>query len=390
MVFYCHNLQPSIPGIFMDYKIKTCFLFSLLVLNTSKAYSWGEAGHSIIGAIAEERMEPTTRNFIAGILGIEPVAVSAVWADAVKDDQRFNHNSKSRIQSERDADDNNFSDFHFVEVPTGFTYDTSPEKNVKDSYGAIAGAITILKAPKKEYPRLAKIIALRYLVHIVGDIHQPLHVGNNFDIGGNVCSVLVENEKYPTNLHAVWDNVLVSEFGKKLVDKNDPKARPAKYYPEYITGIKKFREEKFNQAKPQDVSETAIKSWIAESQAIRESSVYPDAPNSMDNFPVNEKYKHRNYCMWFADQKNNIIGEGSAKSTKEIPMTAIPHLYTPYLESNEKIIEDRLISGGIRLAAVLDSIALEVSKQHPLPENTEKQVFQSLQQIFKNLNQAEK
>jgi hypothetical protein len=110
----------------------------------------------------------------------------------------------------------------------------------------------------------------------------------------------------------------------------------------------------------------------------------------MDNIPANEKHKHRNYCMWFADQKNNVLGENSAKSMKEIPMTAIPHLFTPYLENNEKIIEDRLISGGIRLAGILDSIALEVSKQHPLPENNEKKVFQSLQQIFKNLNQVEK
>jgi hypothetical protein len=367
------------------------FLNSILfvsLFSSSSAWCWGELGHSIIGAIAESRMEPATKAFVEGIIGIEPLALTATWADSVRDDQRFGHGAGEYDQDKKDADDNNFSDYHFAEVPTGFTYDSKPNKDLKDAFGGISGAILILKAPDNQFPKASKILALRYLVHLMGDIHQPLHVGNGHDIGANFCSVIWQNQKFPTNLHSVWDSPMVIEWGKTLVDSSDSKAQTPQYYPEYMDVIKKLRNEQFNQPKPQDVSLDAIKDWIDGTAAIRETTIYPDNADNMVNILPQDKYKNRPYCMWFADQKKNILGDTSPKSRKDIPMSVIPVLEKQYIDQNVGIVESQIILAGIRLAAVLDDIAAEQAKASSpsdvIDAGLEQEIIKNIQSIFHN------
>jgi len=363
-------------------------LIPVLFLISSQAWCWGDLGHSIVGAVAEERMKPETKAFVEGVLGIEPMAFTATWADAVRSDERFNHDASNYDQSIKDKDNNNFSDYHFADVPTGYTYDNKPVKDLKDAFGGISGAITVLKAPSKHFPRAAKIIALRYLIHLIGDIHQPLHVGNGYDIGANFCSVFLGASKFPTNLHSVWDGPMVQELGKTLVDPKDPQSKPALYYDNYIAAFKKYRASKFNQAKPQDVSLTAIKGWIDESAAIRETTVYPDDPQTMVGVPNTEKYKHRAYCMWLADKKKNIFGDTSARSKADIPVAAMPKIDAAYISKNMPVVEDQLINAGVRLAAVLDDIAASVAQsEHPprtVPASLEEKILNSMQSLFHN------
>jgi|GEM_PF-83870 len=358
-------------------------IFSISVVS-SKAQAWGDLGHSIVGAIAEERMEPETRAFVAGVLGIEPMALTATWADSVRDDHRFNHNPNEYDQAIKDADDNNFSDYHFVDIPTGSTYDTKVVKDVKDALGGISGAVAILKAPLNRFPQASRLLALRYLVHLIGDLHQPLHVGNGYDIGGNFCSVKWQNQPAPTNLHSVWDGPMITEWGKTLVDSSNPKSKAPQYYPNYLAAIETLRKDKFNQSKPSDVSIAAIKGWLQESVTLRESTIYPDSASSLQGVESTEKYRHRAYCMWLSDKKKNIFGDTSAKTRADIPPDAIPVLDDAYIRQNVPIIEDRLIVAGVRLAAVLDDIAQAADKANSLDSGAVQSTLQSLQALFHN------
>ena len=376
-------------------------LIGLTLSYSPQAHCWGALGHQIVGAVADERMEPATRAYVSGILGIEPTAIAATWADAVRDDERFGHDERQYDQNKKDADNRNFSDYHFVDVPVGTTYDTRKEKDFKDAVGAIAGAVAILKDSTGHSNRPEKIIALRYLVHLIGDIHQPLHVGNGHDLGANFCSVLWQTQSSPENLHAVWDGNLVTALGATLIDPTNSHAQAPRFYSEYLAAFKKLRTTELSADKPKDVSIAAVKNWITESAAIRDNvalsgnanttareiGVYPEKPGALSAFP-NEEYQHRPYCMWFSDQRKNIYGSTSPHRAKDIPPSVLPHIDDVYIKVNTAVVEQQLINSGIRLAAVLDDIAQTVGASarpgRPLSTSEQDAVLDSVQKAFHN------
>jgi hypothetical protein len=340
----------------------------------------------VIGAIAEQRMSAEAKAYVAGVLGLEPLALSATWADSVRDDERFGHNENDYDRNRKDADDFNFSTYHFIDLPAGFTYDTRPNHDLKDSFGAIRGSLAILQDAKAKPAE--KMIALRYLIHMVGDIHQPLHVGNWHDVGGNFCQVYYKESKEPKNLHAVWDANLIEDLGLSLKNSSDPKASPP-YYPEFVALLKQLRADEFNAPKPTDVSLSAIKSWIDESANLRDNKanraigVYPEKAGQMNQYPGTE-YMHRSYCMWFSDSKNGVFGDTSPRNKKDIPDSAIPRLDAEYVNVNLKVVERQVMTAGIRLAAVLDDLALKTSKECSLPPPQQQSIIKTIQSLFHN------
>jgi hypothetical protein len=168
-----------------------CFLslFVTVVFHGPRAYGWGDLGHEVVGAIAEGALKPATHNFVRGILGVEPLAVAATWPDHARGDSRFGQ--KATSPDSEDNNPHNFANYHFCEIPNGFSYTSKPMREKKDCYGAITGATQLLIDKSHQYTRAEKMIALRYLVHIIGDVHQPLHVGNGHDLGANLCQILL-------------------------------------------------------------------------------------------------------------------------------------------------------------------------------------------------------
>ncbi len=308
--------------------------------------AWGDLGHEIVGAVAEIKACPATLEFIRGIIGIEPLAVAAKWPDQVRNDSRFN----SQL-SEFD-----FRLFQFAEVPTGFSYANRPNKDSKDSNGAILGATKILISQAE--PREKKIIALRYLIHIVGDIHQPLHVGNGFDKGGNACSVMVLGARESSNFHSLWDTGMVNKLAE-IYKGQSTRSRFAPYYPEYVRLLKANSGSAWNFKKPNLTASNLggnLSQWIDESAQKREQ-IYPDNLGG-----TNDAYKNRPYCSWYQDQEKNILGATSVdeKSVKSQPIDQA------YIEKWAKpMVEDSLIKGGARLAAILDYVAEQAVKSDP-------------------------
>lgn len=153
------------------------------------AGAWGLTGHRVTAAIADRYLSFEARAAIRGILGpSESIAEASNWPDFM-----------------RSSDDpfwkNEASVFHFVTVPKGKTY-------AEVGAPAAGDAVTALKRFSDTLKNLAataeeKRLALRFVVHLIGDLHQPLHAGDGTDRGGN--DVKVKFFDTQTNLHSVWD-----------------------------------------------------------------------------------------------------------------------------------------------------------------------------------------
>jgi len=150
-------------------------------------------GHRIVGEIADSYLSPSAKKEIQKILGTESIAMGSNWPDFIKSDPAYKYlDVWHYVDFERNI---SFGQMKFV-----LEKDTSA-----NAYNKLNFLITELK--KKALPLDKKQMYLKLLIHIIGDIHQPLHVGYSDDRGGNDVKVSWFNE--PSNLHSVWDAKLI-------------------------------------------------------------------------------------------------------------------------------------------------------------------------------------
>ena len=366
--------------------MKSTLLLLLTMSASVQAWGWADTGHAIVGYIAEDQIKPQTKDFVRGVLGVEPLSVAAIFPDHVKDDQRFAH--KESDPNKRAADNHDFGSYHFCEIPTGYNYDNRPNKAVKDCFGAITKSIELLKDTSERFSREEKMLALRYLVHVMGDVHMPLHVGNGFDLGGNACQIHWKEASNTVNLHAFWDDQMVQVLGQTYADpKATPARRAAIYAPDFVANMKRSHPEMFNEKAKQQAYQGELKTWLMETQALREGGLYPDDPEKMKSVAKGEEHKFRPYCAWYTDQDRNVLGEGSPQPGK-IPSDAMPILTEEqYGRPNAKIVETQLMKAGLRLAATLDEIAdaaIASGKSPALGGEMEEKILKSVQDMFRN------
>ncbi len=358
-------------------------------LPAQKALAWGDLGHALVGALAEENIKPTTKDFVRSVMGIEPLAVSAVFPDHVRDDRRFGE--KTPKGGDKANNSHDFGDYHFCEIPPGFTYDSKPKKDIKDCYGAIVKATEVLKDTTPQYSRELKMLALRYLVHVMGDIHQPLHVGTGHDVGANTCLVKWQNSNKPINFHSFWDTDLVEFLGASYGDTapGEPKRKAARYQGEYVSAMKSVHPELFTEQAKTDAYKGTLKDWLMESQQIRDGGVYPEVNPDKKEYPPEQDYRKRPYCVWYADQEKGLIAEGSPSWTGEIDKNLIPSLDPEtYGKKYAKVVESQILKAGLRLAATLDEVAEAAAKSPTAPklltDDIQEQILKTLQDLFKN------
>jgi hypothetical protein len=168
---------------------RTVLAFVLMLPLTCVA--WGPTGHRAVGHVAEQHLTKKARNAVAHILGPESLAMSSTWMDDIRSDRAYDHTH----------------DWHWVTVPDSSTY----AQSAKNPEGDVVEAIERMKATLRSDTATMehKRSALRMLVHLVGDIHQPLHVGRGDDKGGN--DFQVRWFKNGSNLHRVWDSGMIDE-----------------------------------------------------------------------------------------------------------------------------------------------------------------------------------
>jgi hypothetical protein len=169
------------------------FLVALLVfLSGSPAFAWGQIGHRVTGAIGEPLLSKKAAKAVKAVLGTESLAEASTWPDEMR--------SSPEVFWQKTA-----NPWHYVTIPMGQTYSQVGAPPEGDAISALKGFAVTLRDPNARLED--KQLALRFTIHIIGDLHQPLHVGNGTDRGGNDFKVQFGREE--TNLHAVWDGNLI-------------------------------------------------------------------------------------------------------------------------------------------------------------------------------------
>ncbi|MEN3973061.1 S1/P1 nuclease [Sphingomicrobium sp. XHP0235] len=241
------------------------------------AHAWGQNGHRIIGAIAQDKISGKTRAEIARTLGSEGLAEASTWAD----DERSNPTTFWQKEA---------GPYHYVTVPKGMEYDDVGAPSEGDAVSALKRFTATVRDPSASPEE--KALALRFIIHIVGDLHQPLHAGNGEDRGGNDIDVRWFGEQ--TNLHSVWDTKMIE--GQNLSYSEYANWLDAKLTPELVV----------------EWWQPDVLMWVAESAAIRDR-LYPGVETA-------------------------------------------PNLGWSYQYQHLGTVERRLQQGGVRLAAYLDDL----------------------------------
>jgi hypothetical protein len=187
------------------------------------AAAWGDAGHEIVAAIAYARLKPAVRRAVDAMLAADPDPLTApdfvsraTWADRYRDADRSGdkvHYLGTRqwhfVNVELDAGSLDAACADHPPLPPGVPASAGPaEACVVDKIEQFTAELKDVATPPPE-----KLLALKFLMHFIGDLHQPLHVADRHDRGGNDVPVFHGRLTHPDNLHAYWDTRLVESLG---------------------------------------------------------------------------------------------------------------------------------------------------------------------------------
>ena len=239
---------------------KLVLVFVLLVVACPECLAWGPKGHAIVAELARERLSEASRRNIIALLGNDDLSAIASWADEIRSNRPETYG------------------WHFVDIPrnaSGFSQardcfqpDDKRPASLTDHHNCIVDRIKMFKAilkDKKASPA-DRIEALKFLVHFVGDIHQPLHAileargGNDIHVvafGSPQCGTR------PCNLHSQWDAGLIEHTQRSQ--------------PDYVTYLNEVIQERKLRSggKPKDWANKSLKLarqvWLNEGDQLDEN-----------------------------------------------------------------------------------------------------------------------
>lgn len=167
-------------------------LFAVCLLVPESVWAWGANGHRCIAHVAESHLRPSALQEVRQLLDGASMAKVSTWADEIRSDPDWNY----------------VAPWHYVNIDDDERYAPAVKSPGGDVIEAIRRFSDVLKDRKQ--PKAKRADALRFLIHFVGDIHQPLHVGRRRDLGGNKVEVTWFGK--PSNLHSVWDNGIIRHW----------------------------------------------------------------------------------------------------------------------------------------------------------------------------------
>jgi len=260
--------------------MKRLVLVVLLSAFPALAFAWGPEGHAVVAELAEMRLTTGAKARVAQLLPPgESLASIASWADEVRHTLPVT------------------APWHFVDIPAGQSYLASrdcPVTAASPQGECVIGAIRHFQQVLADPQQAAQHSdALKWIVHFVGDIHQPLHCDNHNDRGGN--EVTVKFFKQTTNLHAVWDTGIITKTGLTDID-----------YARQLNAV----------LRPQDIAVIeagTLEDWANESHVLADRHAYHGV-------------------------RNNARLAGA------------------YFDANEPVVDEQLTRGGIRLAKLLNDL----------------------------------
>jgi hypothetical protein len=176
--------------------MKNLLYFLVFTLSTQISLSnnldWGKTGHRVVGEFAEQNLTKRAQRKIDKILNGQSLAFVSTYADDIKSDSRYKK----------------YDVWHYVNFPLDKNYGDQPTDEKGDIIKGIQECIAVLKNPNTNESDQA--FYLKLLVHFIGDLHQPMHIGQAEDKGGN--DIQVQWFGKGSNLHRVWDSEMIDGY----------------------------------------------------------------------------------------------------------------------------------------------------------------------------------
>jgi hypothetical protein len=243
------------------------FIITIIVsiANLSAAEDFGKTGHRVVGEIADTYLSKKAEKQISKLLNGHSLAFVANYGDDIKSDREYD----------------SYGPWHYVNFPFGEKYETYPKSEKGDIIQGIEKCIAMLKNANSKQEE--KVFYLKMLVHFMGDLHQPLHIGLSEDKGGNDFQVRWFSDG--TNLHSVWDS--------KMLDSYDMS------YSEVATNTDVLSKEQVEAIKKGTVID-----WMYESRALCE--------NIYEHTEIGEKLSY-NYMYEYMDTLRSQLQKGGIR-----------------------------------------------------------------------------
>lgn len=158
---------------------------ALLFVNLC-GFAWGQKGHDVVAYIAEKHLTPVTKAAVDSIFNGKSIVYWSNWLDNASHQRELSYTKT----------------WHYKNIDEGVRYEEAPANPAGDAVTAIKSRVEILVDSTSS--EAERNLALKILVHVVGDLHMPLHMGHATDLGGNRIKVKFFGRD--NNLHSIWDN----------------------------------------------------------------------------------------------------------------------------------------------------------------------------------------
>jgi S1/P1 Nuclease len=312
-----------------------CLLLALAALGVAPAVrAWGCKGHQIVALVAEAHLTPHARSMVFKILADAPISASlprfcrADGMDVFVDSSTWADDERSVLPET--------SGWHFIDIPRGAPRgDITPYCRGNNSCitTALTDQLRILSSPRATAP--ARADALRFIIHFVGDIHQPLHTTTNNDHGGNCLPVTFfdrtprevnpRRADYIPNLHEVWD----AEIIERSSQGETPQQVAQELQQSFHARIPAWQSEP-----PRDFA-----AWAWETHHLAETVAYGQLPHAVAIEPPRSVHT----CADDNDVSSRMLRLDE-------------RLGDDYQRAAASAVQEQLAKAGIRLAALLNSL----------------------------------
>lgn len=255
--------------------MKTKIILCLCVLSLSfqsidASPYWGKTGHRAVAAIADQYLTGRAKRKIAKLLHQQSTAFVSTFGDEMKSDKRYKE----------------FYSWHFVNMPFDQTY----QESIKNPKGDLVTGIAYCKKiiTDQNASEDDRAFYLKLLIHLIGDLHQPLHVGLEEDKGGN--DIKLQWQFKDTNLHSVWDSKMIDDYKMSYTELADNA--------NYLT-----------KEQVKAIQEGTVVDWVNESQQVAKQ-IYASAHEG-DNLRYD-------YMYLYFDTLRSQLQKGGIRLAKEL------------------------------------------------------------------------
>ena len=270
-------------------RIVLIVLSTFIMMESVSLYAWGPMGHDVVASIAEQHLNRKTKRKISRLLGGHSIVYYSSWMDNIQNSPYWENGY------------NQTKTWHYANVDKGLTYQTMQKNENGDVVNSLE---TLTDAMINRYDELTdsmKVDYVKMIVHMVGDLHCPMHAGRLSDRGGNNTKVKWFGQ--PTNLHSVWDSRMIDAARKWN-------------YTEWVEQL-----DRTNRKYRKNVTEGSYEDWFTTTVA-NASKIY-------------------NYVEAIDQQ---------------LPEEELPNLSYQFVYDFSPLLEEQLLLGGYRLAYVLNTI----------------------------------